>query len=78
MYLDPNTNLDIDIKLGTSINSDYGLYIESNTESNTELDSKAKEILEDITQLGKKGPIKLNHTPYTQKLWKREGEFWKG
>jgi len=49
MYLDPNTNLDIDIKLGTSINSDYGLYIESNTESNTELDSKAKEILEDIT-----------------------------
>ena len=81
IYLDLNTDLNTDIKLGTSINLDYSLHIKSNaefnTESNTELDFKAKEILKDITQLGKKGLIKLNHTPHTQKLWKREGEFWK-
>lgn len=81
-YLDLNTNLDIDIKPGTSINLDYSPYIEfnaeSNVKSNAELDSEAKEILEDITQLGKKGPTKPNHTPHTQKLWKREGEFQKG
>ena len=49
IYLDLDTNLDIDIKLGTSINLDYSLYIESDAESNVELDSKAKEILKDIT-----------------------------
>ena len=49
IYLDLDTNLYIDIKLGTSINLDYSLYIESDAESNVELDSKAKEILKDIT-----------------------------
>ena len=77
-YLDLDTDLDIDIKLGTGINLDYGLYIETNAKSDAELDSKAKEILEDIAQLGKEGPVKPNHTPYTQKLWKREGKFQKG
>ena len=65
IYLDLNTNLDIDIKLGTSINLDYSLYIESNAESDIELDFKTEEILKDITQLGKEGLVKLNHTPYT-------------
>jgi len=39
------------------------------------LDSKAKEILKDITELRDKGLAKLNYTPYTKKLWKREGKF---
>jgi len=67
-YLDLDTDLDTDIKPGTGINSDCSLYIESNAESNTKLDSEAKEILEDIAWLGKEGPVKLNYTPYTQKL----------
>jgi len=33
-----------------------------------ELDSKAKEILKDITKLEEEGPIKPNHTSYTKKL----------
>ena len=40
-----------------------------------ELDSKAKEILKDITKLKKERPIKLNYTTYTKKLWKREGKI---
>ena len=40
------------------------------------LDSEAEEILKDIAELRDKGPAKPNHTPYTKKLWKREGEFW--
>jgi len=57
-----------------------GLDTESNTELDTgldiELDSKAKEILKNITKLEEEGPVKLNYTPYTKKLWKREGEIW--
>ena len=53
--------------------------MESNIESNAgldiELDFKAKEILKDIAELEKEGPAKLNHTTYTKKLWKREGEI---
>ena len=49
MYSDLNTDLDTNIELGTGINSDYSLYIESDAESNIELDSKAEEILKDIT-----------------------------
>ena len=33
-----------------------------------ELDSKAKEILKDITKLEEEGLLKLNHSPYTKKL----------
>ena len=40
-----------------------------------ELDFKAKEILKDITELEKEGPIKLNYTTYTKKLWKRENKI---
>ena len=40
-----------------------------------ELDSKAKEILKDIAKLEKEGLAKLNHTSYTKKLQKREGEI---
>jgi hypothetical protein len=32
------------------------------------LNSKAKEILKDITKLRDEGPVKLNHTSYTKKL----------
>ena len=41
-----------------------------------ELDSKAKEILKNITELEEEGPAKLNHTSYTKKLWTKEGEIW--
>ena len=48
-YLDPNTkvdtDIDIDIKLGTS--EDTSLVLEK--ELNLDLDSKAKEIIKDIT-----------------------------
>ena len=77
-YSDPDTDPDTDIEPGTGINSDCGPHVESDAESDAELDSEAEEILEDIAQLGKEGPAKPNHTPHTQKLWKREGEFWKG
>ena len=40
-----------------------------------ELDSKANKILKDIAKLEEEGPVKLNHTPYTKKLWKREGKI---
>ena len=68
MYLDLDTNPDTDIELNININSDYGLHIKSDTEFNTELDSKAEEILKDIAQLGKERLVKPNHTPHTQKL----------
>jgi hypothetical protein len=50
--------------------------MELDTESNIELDmgldikldSKAKEILQDIAKLEEEGPAKLNYTPYTKKL----------
>ena len=55
------------------------LDIESNTESNAELDMeldfKTKEILKDITELEKERSMKLNHTTYTKKLWKRENKI---
>ena len=51
------------------------LNIKSNTGLDIELNFKAKEILKDITKLEKERPIKLNHTTYTKKLWKREGEI---
>jgi len=62
-----------------NIELDTGLDAESNIELDigldVELDSKAKEILKDITKLEEEGPAKLNHTPYTKKLWKREGKI---
>jgi hypothetical protein len=39
------------------------------------LDFKAEEILKDITELRDEGLVKLNHTSYTKKLWKREGKL---
>ena len=58
---------------------DIGLDMEFNIKLNTgldvELDFKAKEILKNITKLKKEGPVKLNYTIYTKKLWKREGEI---
>ena len=49
--------------------------MESDIELDIKLDSKAKEILKDITELEKEGPIKPNPTTYTKKLWKREGKI---
>ena len=42
--------------------------IKLNMELDIELNSKAKEILKDITKLEKEGPAKLNYTTYTKKL----------
>ena len=46
--------------------------MESNVELNigldVKLDSKAEEILKNITKLEKERPIKLNYTIYTKKL----------
>ena len=71
-YIDSDSG-ELDMELDTELN------IESNIELNMgldiELNSKAKEILKDITKLEKEGPVKLNYTTYTKKLWKREGEI---
>ena len=88
--MDTDTDLDTYIRSEDSIDSDSGesdtesdaeldveLNVESNAGLNVGLDSKAKEILKDIAELEKEGPVKLNHTTYTKKLWKREGEIWK-
>ena len=42
--------------------------IELNAGLDVELDSKAEEILKDITKLEEEGPAKLNYTSYTKKL----------
>ena len=61
--------MELNIRLNAKSN------IESNVGSDIKLDFKAEEILKDITKLEKEGPAKLNHTTYTKKLWKREGEI---
>jgi hypothetical protein len=70
LYSDLNTEPDINNKLNinTHFNLELGL-------KDLGLDFKAKEILKDITELRDEGPVKLNHTSYTKKLWKREGEL---
>lgn len=73
-YSDPDTEADTDIEPGTS--EDAGLVLEK--DSDPDLDSEAEEILKDIAQLKAEGPAKPNHTTHTVKLWKREGEFWRG
>jgi hypothetical protein len=45
-------------------------------DSDADLDSEAEEILRDITRFRAEGPAKPNHTDYTKKLWRREGDFW--
>jgi hypothetical protein len=75
LYLDSNTEFDIEPDTDDELNIDKHPNLELGLED-LGLDSKAKEILKDITKLRDKGPVKPNHTPYTKKLWKREGEFW--
>ena len=78
---DTDTDLDTYVRSEDGIDSDSG---ESDAESNAEsdagsdveLDSEAEEILKDIAELEEEGPAKPNHTSYTKKLWKREGEIW--
>jgi Holliday junction resolvasome RuvABC ATP-dependent DNA helicase subunit len=70
LYSDLNTEPDIDNELDINAHSNLKLGLK-----NLGLDSKAKEILKDITELRNKGPVKLNYTSYTKKLWKREGEL---
>jgi hypothetical protein len=62
----------------SDIESDTSEYasLVSEGKSDAGLDSEAEEILKDIAQLRADGPAKPTHTPYTVKLWKREGEFW--
>jgi hypothetical protein len=74
-YLDLNTDLNTDIESDVGTNSDSSLDIKLDAELDADLDSKAEEILKDIAQLRQEGPVKLNHTPYTKKLWQREGEI---
>ena len=77
-YICLEDGIDLDFR-ELDMELDVELDIKSNVESDAELDikldSKAKEILKDIAELEKEGPVKLNHTPYTKKLWKREGEI---
>ena len=70
LYLDLNTepNIDNELDINTHPNLKLGL-------EDLKLDSKAEKILKDIAKLRDKGPVKLNHTSYTKKLWKREGEL---
>jgi hypothetical protein len=67
-----DTGADTDIESDTS---EYASLV-SEGKSDAGLDSEAEEILKDIAQLRADGPAKPTHTPYTVKLWKREGEFW--
>jgi hypothetical protein len=79
--LDTESDVELDVKLDAE--SDAELDAELDVESNAKLDMgldikldfKAKEILKDITELKEEGPVKLNHTSYTKKLWKKEGEI---
>jgi hypothetical protein len=69
--LDLDIEPDMDDKLDIDIHPNLELGLED-----LGLDSKAKEILKDIAELRDEGLVKLNHTSYTKKLWKREGELW--
>ena len=66
MELDMESNVELDIESNIELNA------ESNTELDAgldvELNSKAKEILKDITKLEEEGPVKPNYTSYTKKL----------
>jgi hypothetical protein len=59
--LDTEPNIDNELDINTHPNLKLGL-------KDLGLDSKAKEILKDITKLRDKGLVKLNHTSYTKKL----------
>ena len=78
LYSDPNTepNTEPDTEPNTDDKLDINKYpdLELGSED-LGLDNKAKEILKDIAKLRDKGLVKPNHTSYTKKLWKREGEF---
>jgi hypothetical protein len=70
LYLDLDTEPDTDDELDINTHPNLELGLED-----LGLDSKAEEILKDIAELRDEGPVKLNHTSYTKKLWKREGEL---
>jgi hypothetical protein len=70
LYLDLNTEPNMDNELDINAHPNLKLGLED-----LGLNSKAEEILKDITELRDKGLVKLNHTSYTKKLWKREGEL---
>jgi hypothetical protein len=70
LYLDLDTEPDMDNKLDINVHPDFKLGLED-----LGLDFKAEEILKDITELRDEGPVKPNHTSYTKKLWKRESEL---
>jgi hypothetical protein len=63
LYLDLDTepNTDNELDINTHPNLKLGL-------KDLELNSKAKEILKDITKLRDEGLVKPNHTSYTKKL----------
>jgi hypothetical protein len=63
LYLDLDIEPNIDNKLDINAHPDLKLGLED-----LGLDSKAKEILKDITELRDKGLVKPNHTSYTKKL----------
>lgn len=42
----------------------------------TDVDSETEEIYDNIARFKAEGPAKPNHTDYTVKLWRREGDFW--
>jgi hypothetical protein len=71
-YSDSSVEADTDIERSTG--DDASLSVHQN--SDADLDSEAEEILKDIAQLRAEGLAKLNYTPHTVRLWKREGDFW--
>jgi hypothetical protein len=72
LYLDLDTEPNINDELDINAYPNLKLGLED-----PGLDSKAEEILKDITELRDKGLAKPNHTSYTKKLWKREDKLWK-
>ena len=68
--IEPNTEPDTDNKLDIDKHPNFKLGLED-----PGLNFKAKKILKDIAKLRDKGLAKLNYTPYTKKLWKRESKF---
>ncbi|PVH90142.1 hypothetical protein DM02DRAFT_678784 [Periconia macrospinosa] len=68
-YSDPDT--DLDALSDTDAEKDAG-----GGSDDEEPDTKAEEILGAITHYRNEGPGKPKHTLQTQKLWRRESEFW--
>ena len=73
-YTDPNQGSVSDTSL--SIHEDADVAARPRGPGSA-VDSETEEIYNSIARFKAEGPAKPNHTEYTMKLWRREGEFWK-